>query len=157
MEEITDSDKLSSEQILWIRKEIRDFAYKLLSIPYEFGAEWSEFDKIPSNLDCSELVEGCFNHFRLKMPDVSQNQFNFTIDAPKPNIGDLAFFGREGKTNKIYHVGLIYDETHIIEARAFDPYASFKTGEVILRPRIRWENYKNFCGYRSHPKLILHV
>lgn len=146
-------DQLTAEEKEDIRNRLTLFAGKLVGIPYVFGAEWKDFSVAPEALDCSELVEGVYGHFGLQMPDGSQNQFDFTISAATPKMGDLAFFGRGGKTGQIYHVGIVYDETNIIEARGFDASASFRTGEVILRSRDRWEKYANFCGYRSHPKL----
>ena len=137
-----------------IRLKLVEEAAKLLGVPYEFGAEWTDYSKTPESVDCSELVEGVYLITGLRMPDGSQAQFDFTVPAPNPKIGDLAFFGRGGKVSQIYHVGLISSDMNIIEARGHDPKASFETGKVILRPRSKWENYANFVGYRAHPKLI---
>ena len=147
--------KLNSDQIIEIRKSLILFASKLLGVKYEFGAEWLDLSEIPKSVDCSELIEGIYNHYKIRMPDGSQNQYNFTVHSIEPKIGDLVFFGRGGNANKIYHVGMIYDEESVIEARGFDPSANFITGEVILRPIVRWKNYANFIGFRSHPKLVL--
>lgn len=150
-EELTDKQKME------LRQDIVFYSGKLLGIKYEYGYEWKDFSVIPDRLDCSELVEGCYNHYGLKMPDGSQNQFNFTIPTLTPLFGDLVFFGRGTSINQIYHVGIVYDGLNIIEARAFDKDANFKTGEVILRPMEKWEMYKNFVGYRAHPKLAAHA
>ena len=146
---------LTNEQIDDLRKKISVFSSKLLEVPYEYGAEWLDNKVQPKSLDCSELVEGVYNHFGLRMPDGSQNQFYFTKSCSDPRDGDLAFFGRGAKETQIYHVGLVYGE-NILEARGYQPGSSFKTGEVILRPRDKWEQYRNWVGYRSHPKLIYH-
>lgn len=130
-------------------------ANKLLGIKYEFGAEWANYAELPETLDCSEMIEGIFKINKLDIPDGSQNQYNFTISTNAPIIGDLAFFGRGKDNSKVYHVGMVYDDKYIIEARAYQPEASFPTGKVILRDRSAWENYKNFLGYRTHPKLLL--
>ena len=147
-------DNLTEEQKLTIRHDLIESSRKLLGVKYYFGAEWSVLDLIPESLDCSEMVEGLYNLHKLKMPDGSQNQFDFTVPTPNPKIGDLAFFGRSAKPNQIYHVGMVFDPIYIIEARGFQPEADFETGKVILRPRLKWEAYGNFCGYRAHPKLI---
>src|SRR3990167_7627339 len=139
---------LSDAQKLAIRELLIQFAGKLLGIPYEFGAEWTDFGKVPESLDCSELVEGVYVVNRLKMPDGSQNQYDFTLPAGDPKPGDLAFFGKGASPAQIYHVGMVYDAASIIEARALDPLARFETGKVILRPRKTWAAYKNFVGYR---------
>lgn len=148
-----DETYLTNEQIDSVRKKIVMFAVKLLDVPYEYGAEWTNYNEIPKSLDCSELLEGCYNHFGLRLPDGSQNQFFHTKTTTEPKDADLAFFGRGGKENQIYHVGMIYGE-HILEARGLQPRSSFETGKVILRPRERWETYKNFAGYRAWPKLL---
>jgi len=151
----TKSDtSMSDAQKIEMRMKIRQFSFNLLGVEYEYGAEWTNYAVIPSGIDCSELIEGCYKYFKMKMPDGSQNQYNFTIPTFKPMPADLAFFGRGGNPAKIYHVGMIYDDSMIIEARGYQPKSSFETGKVILRPKEKWEGYRNFVGYRSHPKLI---
>ena len=150
------NEKMEVENIGKIRKELVEFSLKLIGIPYEFGAEWTDFQKTPSALDCSEMVQGVYGHFKIKMPDGSQNQFDFTLPVSEPQIGDLAFFGRGGgNCKKVYHVGMILNESQIIEARGFQPNSSFDTGKVILRPIGNWYVYKNFAGFRSHPKFVV--
>lgn len=147
------SEQLSDDLKQTIRLGLVQLAGKCLDIPYELGAEVVDYNIMPVALDCSELVEYVYNANKLKMPDGSQNQFLFTQPTGNPLPGDLAFFGKEGNPNKIYHVGMVFDKEQIIEARAFDPTARFETGKVILRPIDKWTRYKNFCGFRVHPKL----
>lgn len=149
-------DKLSEHQQLVLRVAVCSTAYHCLGIPYYLGAEWTDYSKRAESLDCSELIEGSFVSNGLKMPDGSQNQFNFTVPIPKEKVklGDLAFFGKGGDSNKIYHVGIVYDDLNIIEARGYQEGSSFETGKVILRNKKYWEEYQNFVGYRGHPKLI---
>lgn len=150
----SDGSMLTDVQKMTLRFKLVETATSLIGIPYIFGAEWENFLIRPAALDCSELTEGTYNLNGLRLPDGSQNQFDYTMHTPNPKIGDLAFFGRGGKQNQIYHVGIISSELNIVEARGFDPAASFETGKVIFRARDKWENYKNFVGYRSHPKLV---
>lgn len=145
---------LDAHQKETLRTAIINTARPLLGIPYVWGAEWTDYSLPPDGLDCSELVEGCYKINGLKMPDGSQNQFDFTIPTGTPLPGDLAFFGKGGKPSQIYHVGLIFDVANIIEARGHQLGSSFETGKVILRPISAWQSYVNFCGFRSHPKLI---
>lgn len=144
---------LDSHQKETIRASLVESAKKLLGVPYEFGAEWTMYAIIPKSLDCSEMVEGIYTLNGLHIPDGSQAQFRFTVPTGTPCPGDLVFFGRGGKPDEVYHVGLVFSETEIIEARGFQPGSSFETGKVILRPRLNWEKYSNWLGYRSHPKL----
>ena len=136
-----------------IRKALCESAIKLIGIPYEFGAEWTDLTKLPASIDCSELIENVFKLNGLHMPDGSQAQYNFTVHSPNPTAGDLAFFGRGGKPTEIYHVGLVLNDNEIIEARGFQPNSSFETGKVIIRPLQAWISYKNWIGFQAHPKL----
>lgn len=145
---------LDMDQKMVIRMALAESARKLLGIPYKFGAEWENHGAVPMALDCSEMIEGVYLQNALKMEDGAQNQFNFTVPTGAPKIGDLAFFGRGQRPTQVYHVGMILDNLNIIEARALDLTASFETGKVILRPRIKWESWKDFLGYRSHSKLL---
>lgn len=150
------TEELTSDQKVSLRWLLVQTAVDLLGVKYEYGAEWTDYSKHPESLDCSEMVEGIYiiNHF--KMWDGSQNQYNnfVPVAVDRAQIGDLAFFGRGANPAKIYHVGMMFSQRFIIEARGYQPGTSFRTGEVILRPRSAWENYKNFAGYRSHPKLV---
>lgn len=146
---------LNEEQKKEIREGLIISASKLIGIPYQFGSEWTMPSVLPLALDCSEMTEGLYAIQRLQpaLPDGSQAQFDFTVPVGAPKPGDLAFFGRGANPRQVYHVGMVFDKENIIEARAFDPSASFPTGKVILRPIARWKDYKNFLGFMSHPKL----
>ena len=146
---------LNEDEKMNLRIKIIGHAHKLLGIPYKYGAEWTDLTKIPESLDCTELIEGVYHLVGLKMPDGGM-QFSFTVPTSNPKVGDLVFFGRGGKAieSQIYHAGLVFDETQIIEARGHQPESNFETGKVILRPRKNWEAYSNFVGYRSHPRLL---
>lgn len=151
------TDALSEEQKEALRASIIAKANECLGISYDLGAEWTDYSKLPAALDCSELVEGCYLISGLKCPDGSQSQFNFSVPISVDTIkrADLAFFGKGGDTSKVYHVGMVFDEKNIIEARGYQPGSSFETGKVILRPIDKWINYKpNFLGFRRHPKLV---
>jgi cell wall-associated NlpC family hydrolase len=150
-------DGLTEDQKNSLRDKIIETAKKCLGVPYYLGAEWVDLTKIPDSLDCSELVENCYLISGLRMPDGSQSQFNFSIPIPSDTIkrADLAFFGKGGDTSKVYHVGMVFDDKNIIEARGHQEGADFETGKVILRPINKWINYKpNFLGFRRHVKLI---
>lgn len=143
----------SADEIGKYRLTLQQEAGKLIGVKYKYGAEWTDRSKMPEFLDCSEFIEGIFAIACLAMPDGGIAQFAFTTalaDALKPQVGDLGFFRKDGV---IHHVGMIYDANQMIEARGFDPKATFKTGEVILRPISKWTAYKDFAGFRVHPEL----
>lgn len=162
---ITDEARLTEDTKNKIRALILESAGRCVNIPYQIAktdeekaklvGKWSNLDILPITLDCSGLTHGSYAISGLKLPHGSQNQYNYTLLTESPKPGDLAFLGREkGNPTLIYHVGILFDDKNIIEARDFDPKASFATGKVILRPREKWENYANFAGYRIHPKLV---
>lgn len=151
---MTDRPPLDAHQKDTIRKALVALAGTLLGVKYLFGSEWTDYSKVPEFLDCSETTEGVYLINGLHMPDGAQNQFNFTVPTGNPLPGDLVFFGRGAKTTEVYHVGMVYDQESIIEARGYQPESSFETGKVILRPRSAWEKYANFLGYRAHQKLL---
>jgi len=137
-----------------MRTSVTSEAFKLMGIPYLLGAEWTDWTQPPKNLDCSELVEVVFRKLGLKIPDGSQAQFNFCVPTEIHRPGDLAFAGKDRTPTAINHVGIVYDELQIIEARGFQAGASFKTGEVILRPIEKWLAWDKFVGFRTHPDLV---
>ncbi len=148
-----------------IRLRMKIESEKLIGIPYAMGkcqadydagvGQWRDFTKLPENLDCQGLTKGVCNKVGLKFPEGAQNQFNITVAIANPQVGDFAFFGHDGDITKVYHVGMVFDDLMMIEARGVQPDSNFETGKVIFRPRIRWEKYiPNFLGYRSHSKLI---
>lgn len=144
---------MTLEEIGRHRLTLQEEFGKLLGIKYKFGAKWDDMSKPLECIDCSGAVSAVFKKAELKMPEGSGNQFDFTIAlAPgtKPQVGDLGFFSKNGI---IDHVGMIYDANNMIEARAFDKLATFKTGEVILRPISKWTAWKEFAGFRTHPDL----
>lgn len=142
---------MTPEEIGKYRLTLQQEAGNLIGIKYKFGAEWVDRSKMPEFLDCSEFIEGVFAIAKLPMPDGSGAQYEFTNPLPagaRPQVGDLGFFRKDGA---IDHVGMVYDAVFMIEARALDPKASFKTGEVILRPIKKWTDWKEFTGFRTHP------
>lgn len=137
------------------RSKLILYAQELLGVPYRLGASWENIEERPEALDCSELVTGVYKKTGLNIPDGAQAQFNFTRPCLTLEPGDIAFFGSDKNPKEIYHVGLVVSREYILEARASDKTVSFETGQVILRPIYKWEQYKNFCGFRCHPALYV--
>lgn len=141
------------------RLKLIEYGQETVGIPYELGSEWTDLSKYPSHLDCSELLEGLYQKVNQELkgniilPDGSQMQYNSTVKTYNEQIGDLVFLAKSKNPDQVYHVGMVFNSTMILEARAHDPTSSFPTGKVILRERKHWEDYKNFAGYRRHPLL----
>lgn len=145
--------ELNDHQKLSLRNTLTETAKELLGVKYSFGAEVTDFSKKPEELDCSELVEYVYKVNGFHCPDGSQAQYEYFVDTPQYRDGDLGFFGRSAKPTQIYHVGMVWNGV-MIEARGFDPNASFETGKVITRPIEKWVKFSNFVGFRCHPKLL---
>ncbi len=115
-------------------------AHAQLGKPYLFGAKWNPANPTPNGpIDCSGLVIWTYGQGGVIMPDGSYNQFQQCDSCDDPLPGDLGFFRSEA--GEIDHVGIVYDDENMIEARG----APFNA--VILRPRIKWEEWPRFTGY----------
>lgn len=122
------------------------FLKKYIGRKYKYGAKWSLTDANPEGpIDCSGFTRWVYcQKYGLIIPDGSGNQFFATraVDTREAKVGDLGFFVRNDGDRAVYHVGLVYDDDNMIEARG-SPYNA-----VIFRPRRVWEAFKNFGGYR---------
>lgn len=127
------------------RKVIIDTALEQLGKPYKWGGLG------PDSFDCEGLVVFAYKAAGLKILQGSKNQFAICVPTDNPLPGDLGFFGNDKEG--IYHVGIVADDSTVVEARALDKNAKFATGQVIKRPLIVWKNYVFFKGWRSHPSL----
>ena len=121
-------------------------AGRMLGRPYLLGAKWPLDAQNPVGpIDCSGFVRWVYSRAGLHLPDGSYDQILVCspVSAGEAQWGDLGFF--KNSEGKIDHVGIIYDDHLMIEARG-EPY-----NEVITRPRVKWENYELFAGYYTHP------
>jgi len=115
-------------------------AYKAIGRPYLFGAKWALADKDPQGpIDCSGFVRWCYWQGGLTIGDGTYHQHLSTEPCDDPRPTDLGFFLRDGLP---YHVGMLYDNESVVEARGD------KFNAVIMRPRAKWEAWKGFSGWR---------
>lgn len=119
-----------------------------LGKPYVFGAEVDLKDPNPKAFDCSEFVEWVFAQCGFYVPDGSQNQYNASVPVTKGHegIGDVGFFRHEGKP--VHHVGILVSHGEVIDARG-EPH-----NKVIVRPRAKWDAWKEFTGWRRFAQLV---
>ena len=128
-------------------KAMRVDLKSLIGIPYRLGAEARSDEWPPKALDCSECIELIFSRQGIPCPDGSWNQHKESTSLKSERPGDIGFFAkpskmRPGNPKGIYHVGIIFDEKLVVEARAKDKKGRF--GRVIYRPRKNWEAYGPF-------------
>lgn len=106
---------------------------------YIFGAKAHPSCDNPVAFDCAELSYWIYGRQKVAIPDYSDAQYRASVPVQNPRIGDLGFFLHGGKAN---HVGLYWANNMVLEARG-KPY-----NKVILRPREKWEAWKDFSGWR---------
>lgn len=127
---------------------------ELIGTLYRYGVEVDLKKWPPKLLDCSECMEILFTRRCISCPDGSLNQHAASVSISNPRPGDLGFFADPKKVTAsnpygIYHVGMIFSDTQMVEARAKDKKGRY--GKVIYRPRSAWEKYAPFKkagGYR---------
>lgn len=130
-----------------IRDKIIKAAESQLGKPYQFGYQIKDLDNPnPDMFDCSEFTRWCYHQAGSHLPDGSSVQYEYTQPTQAVQPGDLGFFGDAERG--IYHVGIVYSDTKVIEARGA-PY-----NKVIFRPFLAWTEWKNFKGWRTHPELL---
>ena len=124
------------------------FLAEQLGKPYVYGAECVPGMLKLKRADCSEIVEMSYAYIGIKVPDGSNNQYNASVPLPGDNarLGDLGFFKRGDSAT--HHVGIIFNDFYVFEARG-KPY-----NRIILRPRRRWEAWRDFTGWRR-PHAVL--
>lgn len=116
--------------------------------PYVFGAEVDLKDPDPKAFDCSEFIQWVFNQAGFVVPDGSQNQYAASIPVTPGHeaVGDVGFFKKGDKP--VHHVGLLCSHGEVIDARG-EPHNA-----VIVRPRAKWDAWKEFTGWRRFPQLV---
>lgn len=131
-----------------------EFAQSFLGTPYRFGVEifWEDGKK-PKEVDCSELIELIYNHFKIQMPDGAYAQYKHCLPlemGERVSPGDLGFYGHRAdiaswNPHGINHIGCLISKAEILEARG-EPH-----NKVIITYREIWERHENFLEYRKVP------
>jgi len=120
-----------------------------LGKPYKFGAKWDLKDPEPKGpIDCSGFIRWTWAQVGIAVPDGSQFQYDASCPIVQPRPTDLGFFKALGKD--CHHVGMILDDVNVIEARGLqkDAAGNMVYNAVILRPRVKWEAWREFTGWR---------
>ena len=118
--------------------------------PYLFGGKWALEDPDPkTGIDCSGLMRWCWHQGAgITIPDGSVSQYTACKPASSPRPTDMGFF--KYPDGPVYHVGMLFDDSNVLEARALqkDALGNPIFNAVILRPRSKWEAWKYFTGWR---------
>jgi cell wall-associated NlpC family hydrolase len=116
------SKKVSAETTL--RQGLVKDAEKYKGIKYKYAG------KDPKGFDCSGFTYYVCSKHDIKLSGSSGSQSKQGTEVPisKVKPGDLLFFGREGRTGKIQHVGIVYK---ITSEGLYMIHSSSKRGIVI--------------------------
>lgn len=95
------------------------YAAKFLGAPYVWGANGAE------SFDCSGFTKYVYAHFDVRLPRVSGDQAEAGTYVAKSDLqpGDLVFFGYNGGSGAIHHVGIYVGNDSYIHAP--------RTGDVV--------------------------
>lgn len=133
------------------REELLRVAQSRIGNPYLLGGKWALKDGNPQGpIDCSGYVRWCYAQIGILLPDGCDAQFASCRLVTKVLPGDLGFFRNDGSQVDMHHVGMVFDDNKVIEARGA-PY-----NQVIFRPRAKWEAWKDFTGW-MRPYAVLNI
>ncbi len=90
-----------------LRKSLIKEAEKHQGIQYKYAG------KDPKGFDCSGFTYYVCSKYKIKLSGSSayQSKQGTEITLSKAKAGDLLFFGRNGRSGKIQHVGMVYKNT----------------------------------------------
>jgi len=113
-------------------------AMRYLGVPYVYGGGG------PSGFDCSGLVQYVFRKFGVNLTHytVTQAQVGKPVSRGELRPGDVIFFGENGGTGFLYHVGIYVGNNSFIHA----PH----TGDVVKISRLEGKYDANYACARRY-------
>ena len=113
-------------------------AMRYLGVPYVYGGGG------PNGFDCSGLVQYVFRKFGVNLTHytVTQAQVGTPVARSELRPGDVVFFGENGGTGFLYHVGIYVGDNSFIHA----PH----TGDVVKISRLEGKDDTNFACARRY-------
>lgn len=113
-------------------------AMRYLGVPYVYGGGG------PQGFDCSGLVQYVFRKFGVELPHytVTQAQRGVPVARSELRPGDVIFFGENGGTGFLYHVGIYVGGNRFIHA----PH----TGDVVKISPLEGKYDRNYACARRY-------
>jgi cell wall-associated NlpC family hydrolase len=113
-------------------------AMRYLGVPYVYGGG------SPSGFDCSGLVQFVFRKFGVSLTHytVTQAQKGLPVSRNELKPGDVIFFGENGGSGYLYHVGIYVGNNSFIHA----PH----TGDVVKISKLEGKYASNFACARRY-------
>lgn len=126
----------------------------VLGNPYKLGANFDySIAKPKGPIDCSGLILWGYARGGLKLPDMTAADLyarSYPVGKARPS--DLGF--QKDKDGHVDHVVMLTDDPDVvIEARSCVKHLGHLSeacpyNKVILRPRIKWDLWPLFTGFR---------
>ncbi len=119
-------------------KAVVDEAMRYLGVPYVYGGGG------PNGFDCSGLVQYVFRKFGVNLTHytVTQAQAGRPVSRAELRPGDVIFFGENGGSGFLYHVGIYVGDNSFIHA----PH----TGDVVKISRLEGKYDANYACARRY-------
>ncbi len=113
-------------------------AMRYLGVPYVYGGGG------PSGFDCSGLVQYVFRKFGVNLTHYTVTQAQVGTPIPRSELrpGDVIFFGENGGTGFLYHVGIYVGNNSFIHA----PH----TGDVVKISKLEGKYDANYACARRY-------
>lgn len=94
------------------RTELISEALSLIGIPYRYGGNSK------NGIDCSAFVRRVYRSQGILLPRTARSQFEASRDYAviNPSPGDVVYFRKNTKSNKITHVGIVLADGRFIHA-----------------------------------------
>jgi hypothetical protein len=138
------------------RKTLIGCAVAQVDKPYKFGSKWSASDLDPKGpVDCSGFVKWVYSQIKIDLPDGSTNQHLQATESTFVLPGDLVFLHTQLGINDEHHVGMIYDQYLVIEARGVIKDGQ-EIGTVCLHTLKEWKERPDFVGI-FRPKAVIAI
>lgn len=119
-------------------QQVVNTAQQFLGVPYVWGGEG------PRGFDCSGLVTYVFRQLGVELPHytVSQAEKGTPVDRTALQPGDVIFFGENGGTGFLYHVGIYVGDNSFLHAP--------RTGDVVKVSKLEGRYDTNYACARRY-------
>lgn len=131
----------------------------MIGCPYKYGAKWHLGDPDPVGpVDCSGFTRWAFSRIGVYIPHGSHAQYLSSSQWGEPGLGYLGFW-KNGAA--VHHVGILLGD-QVIEARGCDKHMGHSAqtcpyNQIVLRPRAKWEAWREFTGWLLPDDAIKHM
>ena len=133
----------------WLKFE--KAARDAVGLPYKFGSKWPLGDPDPKGpVDCSGFTRWLYSTIGVYLPVGSTAQMLSSQQYGSPGTGHIGFWVKDKVM--AHHAGTLISDTEVAEARGCDKHEGPSAQNcpyncVVIRPRAKWEAWKEFSGW----------